>query len=344
MPSSIPLGPSNKHFANKPASSALASPQPRPFVPALLGCPSSFHPRLSDSALCHSIPCLNHSSPDPLANPNATNHPPGCSTISNPSISDPAPSPVLLPTFRATNQSPPPPPLVSNSSPIPLIHPTSFPPNAPTIPIDQQLIPSQLTFSSNIQILLPRPLTKNTPSLRHKTTTPKASPPSLNDLPYNVISVIFQKSYTPTIDTSNPFSILDKCTFTDPTLNPSTFARNLQSISEGSSSIDLPPGFELPPKPSTLLPSEPGSHQEVDQPPAQPSSPSLDPKAQASQITNDSLLHYPPLVLAVVNHSSTSTNICKTGKGKKLTSPAPSTDSITRRSKGNKTSPKSSPC
>ncbi|XXG61882.1 hypothetical protein AAC387_Pa05g0375 [Persea americana] len=370
-----------------------------PSVPVLPG---------SNPALSPSIPVLNHSPPDPLVNSIFPNHPLGCSTISNSSPSDPTLNTVLLPN---SNQSPPPPLLVlKSSSPLPIIHPTSFPTNAPPIPLDQPPIPSQLTLNSITPILQPRPppihtpalslktttpkptppslndlpydvisvilqksstptidtsipldqppipsqLTLNsitpilqprpppihTPALSLKTTNPKPTPPSLNDLPYDVISVILQKSSTPTIDTSNPFSILDSCTFADPTFNPSTFARNLQAYSENSTSSDFPPGFEPPIKPSAPLLAEQDSPQEVDQLPTQPSPPPLDPKAPASQVTTGSLFTTNlSLAPATANNSSTSPIICKPWKGKNLTSPAPSTGPVTRRTRGKKTSP-----
>ncbi|KAJ8639161.1 hypothetical protein MRB53_015855 [Persea americana] len=271
-----------------------------PSVPVLSG---------SNPALSPSIPVFNHSPPDPLVNSIVPNHPLGCSTISNSSPSDPALNTVLLPN---SNQPPPPPLLVlKSSSPLPIIHSTSFPTNAPPIPLDQPPIPSQLTLNSITPILQLRPPPIHTPALSLKTTTPKPTPPSLNDLPYDVISVILQKSSTPTIDTSNPFSILDSCTFDDPTLNPSTFARNLQAYSENSTSSYLPPGFEPPIKPSTPLLAEQDFPQEVDQLPTQPSPPSLDPKAQASQVTTGSLVTTNlSLAPAAANNSSTSPIIC----------------------------------
>ncbi|XXG76427.1 hypothetical protein AAC387_Pa08g0779 [Persea americana] len=210
----------------------------------------------------------------------------------------------------------------------------------PPIPLDQPPIPSQLTLNSITPILPPRPPPKHTPALSLKTTTPKPTPPSLNDLPYDVISVILQKSSVPTIDISNPFSILESCTFADPTLNPSTFARNLQAYLESSTSSDLPPGFEPPIKPSTPLQAEQDSPQEVDRLPTQPSPPSLDPKAPAGQVTTGSLVTTKFSLAPAVANNSTSRIICKPRKGKNLTSPAPSTSPITRRTRGKKSSPK----
>ncbi|XXG44074.1 hypothetical protein AAC387_Pa01g3964 [Persea americana] len=87
-------------------------------------------------------------------------------------------------------------------------------------------------------------LSEKVPTTKIKTPTPLETHPSLTDLRYDVITEILQKTQTPMIDTSNLFSIVDSCSFTDPALNPSYYGRNLQTTSEGTSSTGPPPGFE----------------------------------------------------------------------------------------------------
>ncbi|KAJ8627412.1 hypothetical protein MRB53_020719 [Persea americana] len=84
------------------------------------------------------------------------------------------------------------------------------------------------------------PLTKLTVPSKPKL---KATNPSINDLPYDVVSEILIKIPAPTLDTSNPFSILENCSLADPALNPNLFGINLQSFLEATSSTDLLLGF-----------------------------------------------------------------------------------------------------
>ncbi|KAJ8640319.1 hypothetical protein MRB53_017013 [Persea americana] len=137
--------------------------------------------------------------------------------------------------------------------------------NSPILtPFLQQTTIIQPAISSQ-QNLPPKPFSKKTASSKPSSSNSKASALSFQDLPYDAVTEIPQRTPTPTTDTSNLFSILDNCSFAYPT----TFGRNLQASLEdnSSSSSGPPPGFEpsLPPpelrKPDHIPPLE------VDQPP-----------------------------------------------------------------------------
>ncbi|KAJ8632824.1 hypothetical protein MRB53_026160 [Persea americana] len=125
-------------------------------------------------------------------------------------------------------------PLNPCSSALPLV------PSRPLVQPPYTLQPTPTTISQAL------PSISSTSAPGQYATTQKANPPSLNDLPYDVVFVILQKFSSPSIDICNPFSILDHRSFLDLAHNPSIYGHNLQAFSEGNSSIELPPGFDTP--------------------------------------------------------------------------------------------------
>ncbi|XXG76740.1 hypothetical protein AAC387_Pa08g1032 [Persea americana] len=193
----------------------------------------------------------------------------------------------------------------------------------------------------------------STPTPLHQTFAPteKANSPSRTDLPCDVVSKILQKIPTPTIDISNPFSILDHCSLLDPIYNPSIYGRNLQASSEGNSFTDLPPGLELPPEPHnpSTIPLELPTFPSINRPPDSALSPAEQsyPCSSPTSLAPPTLLSVhststSPLATTTIKPPPTANTIKKIGKGNKSISSAPSTGPITRRSRGKKTSLKSS--
>ncbi|XXG69617.1 hypothetical protein AAC387_Pa06g2432 [Persea americana] len=261
-------------------------------------------------------------------------------TLSAPSqniLCTPAPSPANTLVGNLTSST-----LESSSTTSSLapVHPaptgiSNFSHPRPSIPTPSLSIPRPATPAP--------PSTSSTSATSQNASTRKASPPSLNDLPYEVVSVILKKTPSPTIGILNPFSILDHCSFLDPALNPSIYGRNLQAFSEGNSSTELPPGFDIPSDLPTLPPvpnPSPGSAH----PPAEHSSP-----CSTSKASDPPSLHNISPTSPLATTATTdilppnTTNTGKPGKGKKFTSPTTSTGPITRVSGAKKTSPKPPP-
>ncbi|KAJ8621890.1 hypothetical protein MRB53_030419 [Persea americana] len=252
-----------------------------------------------------------------------------------------ATQPILLP--QPLTQPP------SNQDSLP-IHQTSAPSlsqpltNQASLPIPQILAPT-FTQPPNNQDSLP--------ILQTSAPIQEANSPSLSELPYEVVSGILQKIPNPSIDISNPFSILVHCSLLDPTNNPSIYGCNLQASSKGNSSTDLPPGFHLPPEPpnpSTFaleLPAPPSINRSPGPATslAKPSSPCSSPSAFAPlNLLTVHSTSTSPLATTTIHPHPTGNTIRKTRKGRKAISTDPSTGPTTRRSKGKKSSLKSLQC
>ncbi|KAJ8632855.1 hypothetical protein MRB53_026191 [Persea americana] len=183
--------------------------------------------------------------------------------LSIPQTSDPA---ILAQLDQASIASSAP-PLTSSSTFSP--NQTSLkPPNTLTL-VTPPIFPSQPTLSPKSTDHSPRLLSNKVIPPKLKRSKPKEASLSINDLPYDVISETLKKTPTPTIDTSNPFSILENCSF----VNPSFYGHNLQTNFEGNSSTEPPPGFEHPQGTSYIM-----APPEVDQPSASLTIPKQTPK------------------------------------------------------------------
>ncbi|KAJ8615311.1 hypothetical protein MRB53_034683 [Persea americana] len=160
---------------------------------------------------------------------------------------------------KPANPDPEPVPITKATQPPPFLSPTletsvislDVLPSPPNPKKNQPGNPTSTQPHSLDNTIIPPTNTSSPGQAKAKTIPPPSSKlpvysPSINDLPYDVTSLILEKTSTPTIDTSNPFSILENCSFVDQTINPNLYGRNLQTFFEGNSSIGPPPGFEQP--------------------------------------------------------------------------------------------------
>ncbi|KAJ8618100.1 hypothetical protein MRB53_014286 [Persea americana] len=199
------------------------------------------------------------------------------------------PKGTMLPVFR---------PLGPLLKPTPTIQPeaNNYHPTYSKQPLETTSF--QPTANSH-QNLPPKPPSKKNTSSKPSSSNPKASSLSFIDLPYDAITEILQRKTTPSIDTSNPFTILDNCSFVDPTLKPSSCCRNLHANLEDNSSsfsFDPPPGFESSLPPLELRPPGQTPPLEVVQPPSKQitlkevdQSPSSVPIALGNQLYPDTI-------------------------------------------------------
>ncbi|XXG88117.1 hypothetical protein AAC387_Pa12g0372 [Persea americana] len=199
--------------------------------------------------------------------------------------------------------------------------PPVYPANLSTLvsPTLSSIQPTSTQPHSLHNTIIPPTNTSSPGQAKAKTIPPPSSKlpvysPSINDLPYDVTSLILEKTSTPTIDTSNPFSIVENCSFVDQTINPNLYGRNLQAFFEGNSSIGPPPGFEQPLDISDSL-----------------ATPALGHPAELPQ----GKIQASPLVGPLRNHPR--------GKGK-IRCNTSGTGPINRRSRSKWTSPPVSPC
>ncbi|KAJ8628277.1 hypothetical protein MRB53_021584 [Persea americana] len=327
LPGSTKPAPTHLSAVTLPSVTLSAPSQPHNFPPLPIHPPPLFRSELQQPP---------PPSPQTFANLFSSPLNPPLSGIS---ASLPSPSWINVPALL------PPPSAIYHPSPPPPIFPSTEVTFAlPLVPSSSSAYPS-CTFQPIPTITSQAPpSTSSTSATSQNASTRKASPPSLNDLPYEVVSVILKKTPSPTIGILNPFSILDHCSFLDPALNPSIYGRNLQAFSEGNSSTELPPGFDIPSDLPTLPPvpnPSPGSAH----PTAEHSSP-----CSISKASDPPSLHNISPTSPLATTATTdilppnTTNTGKPGKGKKFTSPTTSIGPITRGSRAKKTSPKSPPC
>ena len=196
-------------------------------------CPSSIQPGNNHLGLSPSVSIPTEPAsqtkltPNPLARPHHLLGPQSLFLTNNLTLCEPHLSP--NPKDHHHDCPAQPPPITSATTPITtLLAPLA----SPTLPPPQP--------KPNPKVSSPGRLATKDKSPNLNTSNLQGSSPSFNDLPYDVISIVLDKISTPTIDTSNPFSILENCSIADPTINPSTFFCNLQAYSDGNSSIGLP--------------------------------------------------------------------------------------------------------
>ena len=212
-------------------------------------CPSSNQSGkpLSGLGLSTTIPVHSVTS-HPLSQIPLSNHP-----LLDRHTSPPTSMDALLPNSHPSSYTTPVPPFTPAPPPnlSPLTAPVSAPRPASPKPINitpslspSHPLPTPHSNSYNSIASSPEPPSANTPSANISKL--KENSPSIIDLPYDVVFVILQKTSTLTIDTSNPFSILENCSLLEPTNNLNLYGRNLQAFSEGNSSTGPPPGFEPP--------------------------------------------------------------------------------------------------